>query len=85
MTLVGKKAEYAGDITILQHSQERIGDVLSSGSQKVWDWPFEDLDVVITWTGGKPTTVVYTGYSKTKTLTLSWSGDELSTVACVIT
>ena len=85
MSLVGKKAEVTAEYPIQQHTQERIGDVLASGSIKVFDWPFEDVDVTITWTGGKPSTIVYTSYNKTKTLTLSWTGDELNSVACVIT
>ena len=59
-------------------------DLLDSTSM-VKVYPFVDLDVTFTWSGGKPTQIEVTGLSKTKTMTLSWTGDELNSIATVIT
>ena len=47
--------------------------------------PYVDLDTTITWAGGKPTQIVVTGLGKTKTMVLSWTVDELNSIATVIT
>jgi len=47
--------------------------------------PFIDLDITFTWVGGKPTQIVITGEKKTKTMVLSWTGEELNSIATVIT
>jgi hypothetical protein len=47
--------------------------------------PFVDLDITITWTVDKPTTIEVVGLGKTKTMTLTWSGDNLTSIATVIT
>ena len=69
----------------LENKGERLVRVTEDGCARVLDWPFTDIDVTLTWVGGKPTSIVYTGHGKTKTLTLTWDGDELDSVACVIT
>ena len=48
-------------------------------------WPHVDLDTTIVWTLGKPTTIEVVGLGKTKTMVLSWTGDELDSIATVIT
>lgn len=47
--------------------------------------PHVDLDTTIIWTGGKSTQIEVVGLGKTKTMTLSWTGDELNSIATVIT
>ena len=47
--------------------------------------PHVDTDITIVWTGGKPTTIEVVGLGKTKTMTLSWTADELDSIATVIT
>ena len=70
-----------------------------TGDEYVWDaatWrrniggafrinPHVDLDIEITWAGGKPSVIEITGLGKTKTMTLTWDGDELDSIATVIT
>ena len=46
--------------------------------------PHVDTDITIVWTGGKPTTIEVVGLGKTKTMTLSWTADELDSIATVI-
>jgi len=58
---------------------------LSDSTVMVKVYPHVDLDTVITWTTGKPTQIVVTGLSKTKTMVLSWTGDNLDSIATVIT
>ena len=48
-------------------------------------WPHVDLDITILYTTGKPTQIEVTGLGKTKTMVLSWTGDELNSIATVIT
>jgi hypothetical protein len=55
------------------------------GLRKVLRWPHVDLDITITWTVDKPTTIEVVGLGKTKTMTLTWSGDNLTSIATVIT
>lgn len=58
---------------------------LSDNAVSVKVNPFVDLDVAITWTSTKPTQIVVTGMGKTKTMVLSWTADELNSIATVIT
>ena len=58
---------------------------LSDSTSMVKVYPHVDLDVTLTWTNGKPTQIEVTGLGKTKTMTLSWTGDELNSIATVIT
>ena len=47
--------------------------------------PFVDTDITLVWAGGKPTQIEVVGLGKTKTMTLSWTADELNSIATVIT
>lgn len=43
-----------------------------------------DIDVSLTWVGGKITQIVSSGLGKVKTQILSWSGDELNTITTTV-
>lgn len=59
------------------------GDKISGAIKTVSIPP--DVDTTLSWSAGKPVSIVDTGYGKTWTHTLSWSGDELDSIATVIT
>jgi len=60
-------------------------ELAEAGLRKVLNWPHVDIDVTLTWTAGKPTTIEIVSMGKTKTMTLSWTADELDSIATVIT
>ncbi len=77
MTYPGR-AKYPATIIIGDAENEELFNVLGIN-------PHVELNLVFTWVSGKPTQIIITGLGKTKTMTLSWTGDELNSIACVIT
>jgi len=53
--------------------------------KKVLIWPHVDKDITFTYTSGKITQIEVTSFSRTKTLTLSWTGDQLDSIVTVLT
>ena len=47
--------------------------------------PHTDIDATYTWSGGNLTQVVITGLGYTKTITYSWTGSQLDSMAVTIT
>jgi hypothetical protein len=43
-----------------------------------------DIDSTLTYTGDKLTGIVSTGFGKTKTVVLGWTGDQLTSISTTV-
>lgn len=68
-----------------RHSLQHVYDPVTQEWEAVQDGIFRDTDITITWTGGKPTTIEIVNSLRTKTMTLSWTTDQLDSIAVVVT
>ena len=75
----------AGQDPLARHSLPFFYNPINKEWEPIEHDSFKDIDIALTWVGGKPTQIVITNLTQTKTMVLSWTGDELNSIATVIT
>lgn len=70
----------------LTDAELRAADVkVSLDGEAVVVNPIDDIDVTIGYTGDKPNSIVLTRGAQTKTMTIGWSGENMTSITSTIT